>query len=52
MDDKQIQALVEKAAKEGARQALRDIGLSDEEAYDDVKGFISLLDAWREINAP
>jgi uncharacterized membrane protein YjgN (DUF898 family) len=48
MDEAEIKLLVEKAAKEGARQALRDIGLSDEEAYDDVKELRGLLDAWRE----
>lgn len=48
MNDEEIKALVEQAAKEGARQALRDIGLSDEEAYDDVKELRGLLDAWRD----
>jgi len=48
MNEEEIKALVEHAAKEGARQALRDIGLSDEEAYDDVKELRGLLDAWRD----
>ena len=48
MNEAEIKLLVEKAAMEGARQALRDIGLSDQEAYDDVKELRGLLEAWRE----
>jgi hypothetical protein len=47
MDQLELEKIISQAAQEGARQALKDIGLSDEEAYDDVKELRSLLDAWR-----
>jgi len=48
MTEQEIQLLIDKAAKEGARQALKAIGLSDEEAYHDVKELRSLLETWRD----
>ena len=48
MNDAELEILLDKAAKRGAREALRDIGLSDEEAYDDMKELRSLLDVWRD----
>lgn len=47
MDDKQIEALLERAAKKGAREALESIGLHDDNATHDVKELRTLLDAWR-----
>jgi hypothetical protein len=48
MNDAELEILLDKAAKRGAAQALRDIGLSDAEAYDDMKELRSLLDVWRD----
>tara|TARA_R110000751_G_scaffold47620_1_gene106557 strand:+ start:297 stop:542 length:246 start_codon:yes stop_codon:yes gene_type:complete len=39
--------LVEQSAELGARKALRDIGLSDEDALSDVSELRGLLDSWR-----
>lgn len=47
MDDKQIEALLERAAKKGAKEALESIGLHDDDAVHDVQELRSLLDAWR-----
>lgn len=47
MDEKQIEAMLERAAKKGAREALESIGLHDDEAVHDVQELRSLLDAWR-----
>lgn len=47
MTEAEIEAMIDRAAKRGAKEALRDIGLSDESAYADVKEIRSLLDAWR-----
>ena len=48
MTDQEIEILIDRAAKQGARQALKDIGLSDEEAYGDVQELRSLLETWRD----
>ncbi len=48
MTDAELEILLDKAAKKGAEEALRAIGLHDEEAYDDMKELRSLLDVWRD----
>lgn len=48
MDDQQIEALLERAAKKGAKEALESIGLHDDDAVKDVHELRSLLDAWRD----
>jgi uncharacterized membrane protein YjgN (DUF898 family) len=47
MTEQELELLIHKAAQEGAKAALKEVGLSDEEAYDDVKELRSLLDSWR-----
>lgn len=47
MELEKLEKIINRAAEQGAKQALKDIGLSDEEAYDDVKELRGLLDAWR-----
>ena len=37
MTDEELKHIIDLAAQRGAKQALKEIGLSDEEAYDDVK---------------
>jgi hypothetical protein len=48
MTDAELELLIDRAAKKGAREALRDIGLYDDDARDDVKEIRSLLEAWRD----
>ena len=45
----QIEAIIHRAAKAAAKEALRDIGLQDDNAIHDVKELRDLLDSWREI---
>ena len=47
MTKEEIAKLVEQSAELGARKALRDIGLSDEDALSDVSELRGLLDSWR-----
>ena len=46
----QLEAMMDRAAKKGARQALCDLGLSDLDAASDIKELRSLLDSWRDTN--
>lgn len=43
----QIEEMLDRAAKRGAAQALRELGLQDETAANDLREMRSLLDAWR-----
>ena len=44
----QLEEMLDRAAKMGARQALCDLGLSDMDAASDIKELRSLLDSWRD----
>jgi len=44
-----IEAIIQRAAKAAAKEALRDVGLQDDNAIHDVKELRDLLDSWREI---
>lgn len=48
MNDEEVRRLITEAAERGAKKALREIGLHDEHALDDVREIRGLLDAWRE----
>jgi hypothetical protein len=48
MTDAELELLIDRAAKNGAKEALKDIGLYDDDARDDVKEIRSLLEAWRD----
>lgn len=48
MKDSEIVLLVEAAAEKGAKRALENIGLHDEDAMHDVRELRGLLDSWRE----
>lgn len=48
MTDAELEILLDRAAKRGAKEALRDIGLCDQDAYSDMKEIRSLLEAWRD----
>lgn len=43
----ELKSLVEAAAEAGAKKALADIGLHDDDAGDDVKELRGLLESWR-----
>ena len=47
MTEEEMALMIEKAAEAGAKKALRDVGLSDEDANVDVKELRNLLDTWR-----
>jgi hypothetical protein len=44
----ELEAMLDRAAKRGAKEALASIGLLDENAHRDIIDMRSLLDAWRE----
>ena len=43
-----LEAIIARAAEEGARAALNRCGLQDDAAGDDIRELRSLLDAWRD----
>ena len=47
MTKEEMTKLVEQSAELGARKALRDIGLSDDDALSDVSELRGLLESWR-----
>jgi len=47
LTDEGLRKLVEEATTKGARAALKEIGLSDKFAGQDVRELRNLLDAWR-----
>ena len=47
MTEQELELMLDRAAKRGAQEALKSIGLSDENAYQDMKEVRNLLDAWR-----
>mgnify|MGYP001174890265 CR=1 FL=1 len=49
MDEQQLEILLERAAKKGAAEALKTIGLSDDDAVHDVHELRTMLDAWRSL---
>lgn len=44
----ELEAMLDRAAKRGASQALRDIGLADDDAHKDIHELRNLLDTYRE----
>ena len=44
----QIEEMLDKAASRGAKEALRSIGLLDDDAQKDIIEMRSLLEAWRD----
>ena len=47
LDNDELKALLVLAAKDGARQALAEVGLHDETASDDMRELRNLIDSWR-----
>ena len=48
LSSEQLEAVLDRAAKKGAKQALCDLGLADLDAADDIRELRSLLDSWRD----
>ena len=48
LSHEELEAMLDRAAKRGAKEALASIGLLDENAHKDIADMRSLLDAWRE----
>ena len=44
----EIEVMLDKAARRGAKEALRSIGLLDDDAARDIIEMRSLLEAWRD----
>ena len=49
MDPEAVEAMLVRAAKMGANQALERVGLHDEQALKDVHDLRDLLDMWRQV---
>ena len=47
LDNDELKALLVLAAKDGARQALAEVGLHDDTAPDDMRELRNLIDSWR-----
>jgi 2-iminoacetate synthase ThiH len=47
MAPEELEAMLDRAAKKGAAEALRSLGLHDEDAANDLRDMRNLLDAWR-----
>ena len=45
----EIEMIIQRAAKAAAAEALRDVGLQDDDAIHDLKELRDLLDSWREV---
>lgn len=48
LSDAELELLLQKAAECGAKKALHDIGLHDEEAAGDMRELRGILDTWRD----
>jgi hypothetical protein len=44
----ELEAMLDRAARRGAKEALRSIGLLDNDAHKDITEMRSLLEAWRD----
>ena len=44
----ELEAMLDRAARRGAREALKSLGLQDEEAHKDIIEMRSLLEAFRD----
>lgn len=48
LSPEELEAMLDRAARRGAKEALTSIGLLDEDAHKDIAEMRSLLDAWRD----
>lgn len=49
LDEQKLQVLLKEAAREGAQQALKEVGLHDAEAGKDIADLRDLIDGWRDV---
>lgn len=49
MTEIEIEAMIQRAAEAGAKKALRDVGLQDDDAVYDMREIRGLLDSWRSV---
>jgi hypothetical protein len=49
LDEQKLQILLKQAAQEGAREALRGVGLHDDDAGKDISDLRDLIDGWRDV---
>lgn len=43
----QLEEMLDRAARKGASEALRELGLQDQDAANDIRDMRGLLEAWR-----
>jgi hypothetical protein len=48
LSTEELEAMLDRAARRGAKEALRSIGLLDDDAHKDITEMRSLLEAWRD----
>jgi 2-iminoacetate synthase ThiH len=48
LSPEEIEDMLDRAARRGAKEALRSIGLLDDDAHKDITEMRSLLEAWRD----
>jgi len=46
--EEKLEDMLDRAAKRGAKAALREVGLHDDDARKDIQEMRSLLEAWRD----
>ena len=47
MTELELEAIIQRAAEAGAKKALRNVGLQDDNAVHDMREIRDLLDSWR-----
>ena len=48
LSHEELEEMLDRAARRGAKEALRSIGLLDDQAHKDIAEMRSLLEAWRD----
>ena len=48
LTSEELEEMLDRAARRGAKEALRSIGLLDDDAHKDIIEMRSLLEAWRD----
>ena len=46
----ELEEMLDRAARRGAKEALRSIGLLDDDAHRDINEMRSILEAWRDTS--
>ena len=48
LSPEELEAMLDRAARRGAKEALRSIGLLDDDAHKDITEMRNLIEAWRD----